>query len=260
MNVFENVLLCTDFSSDADHALEYTLKLAGQVGSHIHILHVTEPDMPESTEEVTRLKDELEHKYFDSSEIKHSYLMQEGIIEECVNKAVWSNNIDLVILGMKGLTGEREILKGSITANLVDKPAAAILGYPGRTNVECVNHICIAVDKIKKVDRKAFEMIRELAKLCGSTVEVFHVQNSEEPPAEPGVEGRLKDFFGELYNGYREIPGEDVLQITDDYVHDHDIDLLVLFHSNAADQSHHRSMAKRWIFKSEIPLLILPGH
>jgi nucleotide-binding universal stress UspA family protein len=260
MHAFKNLLLCTDYSRDANKALTYAIRLASHVNGKLCILHVIEPGSNMSDSAIEKNNKELESEFFQDSAIDRTYLTKSGDIETMIEKTIWEKDIDIVVMGIKGLMGAREMIKGSITAHLIDKPSAAVLGIPGITSTECMDKMCVAVDKIKSVDKKGFEIIRALAGACGSTVEVFHVQNTQEPSAGDDVDHQLAEFFGELYAGYQEIPGKDIMSITEKYLYENKIDMLILFHSHASDQSHHRSMAKSWIFKANIPLLILPGH
>jgi nucleotide-binding universal stress UspA family protein len=260
MSAFNKILLCTDYSRDANKALTFAIRLASHVNAKLSILHVIEPDSSLSNEDIENNNKELEAEFFQGSDVEHDYLSRSGEIEDMIEKTIWEHDIDIVVMGIKGLMGEREMIKGSITAHLIDKPFAAVLGIPGTTTTSCMDKMCVAVDKVKSVDKKGFEVIRALSNACGSTVEVFHVQNKNEPSAGDNVDQQLSEFFGDHYGGYSEIPGTDVMSITENYLKENEIDMLILFHSSASDQAHHRSMAKSWVFKANIPLLILPGH
>ena len=260
MSAFKNIMLCTDYSRDANKALTFAIRLAGHVNGKLFILHVIEPDSALSEAHVESNNQQLENEFFEGSEIDHTYLTKSGEIEAMIEKTIWEMDIDVIVMGIKGLKGEREMIKGSITAHLIDKPFSAVLGIPGNTTASCMDKMCVAVDKLKNVDKKGFEVIRALSNACNSSVEVFHVQNTNEPSAGEDVDKRLADFFGDRYGGYSEIPGTDVMSITENYLKERAIDMLILFHSSASDQAHHRSMAKSWVFKANIPLLILPGH
>ncbi len=138
---FKRILVGCDFSPDSDNALNYAFSLAQEFEAAIHLVHVIEPftyrDMllPETVVDV--VKEDLQARLIDKltslipaearhwCEIKTLCLGGEPF-EELVRYA-HMNEIDLIILGVRGRGLVETLLLGSTTDRVIRRASCTVL-------------------------------------------------------------------------------------------------------------------------------------
>lgn len=169
------ILIPTDFSANANHALKYAALLGKAMGANLILLHVYTPAVTRNnvayaliTEEIARMKREaMEKLHHLSTAISEDYgvsceqLVRIGnLVTEIVDE-VETGRPDLVVMGTLGASGLDRIIFGSNTATVMEKvvcpvlavPADSILSLPGKivfaTNYE--DNDILAVKTLMKI-------------------------------------------------------------------------------------------------------------
>ena len=123
-----NVLFATDFSSNSNAALPYTLAVARQYGVRLYAAHVlsteayllatpeTWPALAEQHQkqeqiDVARLEAHLRG-------VPHEVLAPAGDISDVLFRVIHDHNIDLLVLGTHGRTGLPKLLMGSVAEKI----------------------------------------------------------------------------------------------------------------------------------------------
>lgn len=129
---FKKVLVCYDFSEHAQRALDFALKLLAPFKSHIVLLHVEETiEIPvvenlkdllseryreEKLRLLDRLVEDIKAKGFGAEKaVLESTSPVEGI-KEYLRK---TPDVELVVMGSRGLSGLQRVLLGSTSSNLI---------------------------------------------------------------------------------------------------------------------------------------------
>lgn len=147
--MYESVLVPTDGSEQAGNAAEESIQLAEQLGATIHTLHVVD-EFEAKIVPITGAQDEKRAEYIEHGERVTDEVAQvaeeagvdcitavtTGLVHKEIERYVDENDIDLVVIGSRGLAGVEEMLLGS-TANkvirLVDKPVTIVYQRPPET-------------------------------------------------------------------------------------------------------------------------------
>jgi len=123
----ENVLLITDFSENAKHALGYARAMAERFGSKLHVLHVIGDPTSHiygeakgdflAMEKRARVKareeiDKYQALLHDLS--NHELIIKEGGVLDRILETIAEKNIDNVVMGSQGGGVLRNLLTGSI--------------------------------------------------------------------------------------------------------------------------------------------------
>jgi nucleotide-binding universal stress UspA family protein len=126
----QHVLVPTDFSVDADYALEYAMTLASKLQARLTLLHVIEPLVVGSVETMpyTFIQD-LEDKITQAMEpyrervtaagLACDYTIVHGVPFQVIIETAHTAHIDLIIMGTHGRTGLRHVLLGSVAERVV---------------------------------------------------------------------------------------------------------------------------------------------
>jgi nucleotide-binding universal stress UspA family protein len=139
---FKRILVGADFSPDSNLAFQYGLSMAQEFQSELHLVHVLEPpiykDIPKSVEgarETIRkslykqLNDKLEEmvpvEAFNWCKPKTTLLA--GYPHEELSKYADLQNIDLIVLGVRGHGLMESLFIGSTTERIIRKAPCAVL-------------------------------------------------------------------------------------------------------------------------------------
>ncbi|MCY3842255.1 MAG: universal stress protein [Acidobacteria bacterium] len=135
----ERILLPTDFSDTAGHALDYARDLAARFGASVHLLHVvSDPTVQDWAGEVEGLvvpdllakwKEDAERRLGEISigDVETVRAVRVGhAFVEIIHYAT-GNAIDLIVMGTHGRGPVRHLLLGSVAEKVVRKAPCPVL-------------------------------------------------------------------------------------------------------------------------------------
>jgi nucleotide-binding universal stress UspA family protein len=128
----------TDFSADADYALEYAMTLAGQLQAKLTLLHVIEPLVVGSVESMPYLfLQDLEDKITQAMAPYHARVtaaglacdssIVHGVPFQVIIETARTAHVNLIIMGTYGRTGLRHVLLGSVAERVVQLAPCPVL-------------------------------------------------------------------------------------------------------------------------------------
>lgn len=132
----ENVLLPTDFSACADHALTHAIEVADRFDAGLHILHVVnelDPDwygVTDAQERAVQLRDQIKEEARerlrelapekDLYDFKTTVSLQLSFdVADSINEYVTEREIDLVVMGTHGRQGLDRLMLGNVADKIV---------------------------------------------------------------------------------------------------------------------------------------------
>ena len=126
----QHFLVPTDFSADADDALEYAMRLASKLQARLTLLHVIEPLIVGSVETmpylfIHELEDKITHTMepyrarITAAGLPCDYAIVHGVPFHVIVETARTDKIDLIIMGTHGRTGLRHVLLGSVAERVV---------------------------------------------------------------------------------------------------------------------------------------------
>jgi nucleotide-binding universal stress UspA family protein len=140
----KQILVPTDFSENAQHALDYAIDLAKQSSAKVHLLHT--PVIPTyllmdlsyspGPEAITRIlndaQDSLdaEAKRVEEAGVEHFSAIREGTVHEMIRDYAREHEIDLVVVGTHGRSGVSKLMYGSVTERVVKTVHTPIIVVP----------------------------------------------------------------------------------------------------------------------------------
>ena len=153
----QQILVPTDFSDNAEHALDYAIELAKQSSAKLHLLHT--PVIPTyllmdlsyspGPEAITRILNEAQESLdalaerVEEAGIEHFSAIREGTVHEVIRDYAREHDVDLVVVGTHGRSGVSRLMYGSVTERVVKTVHAPIIvvppgrGLPPRSIVIC---------------------------------------------------------------------------------------------------------------------------
>ena len=127
---YEQILVPTDFSTDADHALEHAIGLAQPFQARLTLLHVVYLYLPDAAEAsfpayVAQLKREADQQLqgprsrVEDAEVAVEAFTEMGVPADKIVEIARDRHADLIVMGTQGRTGLPHLLLGSVAERVV---------------------------------------------------------------------------------------------------------------------------------------------
>lgn len=269
----KTILVITDYSQPAKNAGLYAAALAKQFKAKLILFHVfnlpmVSSDVPfpaltakelekENKEMLKKEASALKKKYNVNVEVKTAAGLAVSEILELEKKL----KPDLIVAGMKGKSNAARILIGSTVTDLIRKTNTPVLVIPEKKKFHVPEKILLACDYVAPILPGTIASAKEFAKKFGSEIYVVNVvSNSQAAPerAKAGVE--LEKELGNLNYVYYFPHKKDVIKGMDYFLHRHKTDLIAMIphKHNLFERMFGKSITRRMVFHTRVPLLALP--
>jgi nucleotide-binding universal stress UspA family protein len=278
----ENILVLTDFSSVADNAAHYAVKLAETLRAKIIFFNAY---LPEGALAAAEHKEDANEPFDTRSEIKLkalikklnagmkksaffkptlNYLTKPGTLKDCIHAINREHQIDLIIMGAHQYNDLNNFLCGGNVKGVMDKAQCPLLLIPENAEFKTIKNIFYATD-LRYCDLQVIKFLENLARPLQASVSLLHVCAEGLPEL---LAGEAMDMFQDMvspqikyrpmiYNG---IESKDAELFINDSIEKQELDIL-----SVAYRKHH--FFKR-IFQScvtqkndaylHIPLMVVP--
>lgn len=278
----KNILFPTDFSETAENAFIYALHLAKSLGADLHILHTY--SMPivsglgvESSEVVQQVYENVELTSFekfkeqsallhkiaeqeDASQVKLSFLFQEGDLIMNILEAISKENIELVVMGTTGASGFEKKFFGSNTVNTIKSIDIPILAVPHSAKFKGISKIGFTTI-FKDSDKQPLAEILKLGKEFDAKIRCFHIaEDVNDPTIELAIRDWKRTFESDkLKFIVNPLDEQSIEEHISDFVKDYNISILAIVKRNQTffERLFGSSLSQKLASKPEVPLLII---
>jgi nucleotide-binding universal stress UspA family protein len=176
----KKILVPTDFSEHADHALASAVKLARPVGASIHLIHVVQlpvlavnPEAPmlpvtfwQELREHARKRLAPVQKKIEADGVHCEIEVIEDVPGFAIPAAAQRVHADLIVMGSRGLTGVKHVLLGSVAERTVRGAACPVLTVKTASGELSLRTIVVPMD-FSPASQRALELAKSLAKSAG---------------------------------------------------------------------------------------------
>lgn len=269
------ILIPTDFSKDAKHAIHYMYlsQLANVLNAEIELLYVYDPivtqnNLPfplisdviagavkDAEEQLTILCDEIST----NTGLRCTSLVLTGIAVEEILKEAEAYKADMIVMGTKGASGIERILFGSNTASVIEKATCPVLAVPKGATITLPKRIVFATN-YHDSDMTTLKSLASLAKTLDAELMIVHVSKDnlrsehdliEQFSKAVAEETRFKQPF------YYVMEHTDVEKGLDHFVNSAGADLIALSTRKRSvfEKLFDSSLTKKMAYHIKIPLL-----
>jgi len=273
----KTILVPTDFSSNANNALEYAAEIAHLTEAGLVLLHVYTPAVSKSNIISALITDEVEDakkEILEKLDVVRKTLEQEytGItcktqiaVGEAVAEIIAVSNQlhpDLIIMGTLGASNFTRSLFGSNTASVIEASTCPVMCIPAGYTFQIPARILFATN-FSFDDIKAVTKLATLAKAFKSEIMVGHVDTS--PEEDETEETSMQKFISEVkltsdYSDftYRIVNDHNVSMGLDLIIQESAIDVVALstFKRNFFEKFYNPSLTQKISLYTDIPILV----
>lgn len=267
----KTIIAATDFSKEAENALEYTGALAKRSGSKVVIfnsyslpLHTSNSVLPARSilklEETNRLllkerAENLADKYGIQVELQSGLFL---VLEDELERLFEKYDAELVVMGMASNSIEQDIF-GNTTTSVILQLKYPVLAVPLKATFQKAKNILFACEDIKKVETKVKQHVKDLARHLEAKIEIFHVESALQQKGKTLTENIIPDFEDVDYS-YKSKNGDNVIKAIEEEIRSIDAGMLVMIPQEYGfwESLVHKSKTRMMASGLSIPLLSLP--
>jgi|SRR5690606_1881082 len=270
----KTLIAATDFSKEADNAVEYTCFAAATLGADVvlfnafHIpLHVSNARLSAKVFKelldnnkllLEKKADELSKKYA----IKVSYETRFSQLDEEIESIFLKYDAEMVVMGTAPDSLGQELF-GNTTTTLIMQHDLPVLAVPPNVKFKPVRKILFAVDFLRGINLRILERVREYAHAAAAEVEVFHVQRKLKVIDEElrqAATNEIDSGLEDIPHYYKSIESDKVIEEIKKEAKRIDADLLIMVPQRYGfwESIIHRSKTRMMASQTEIPLLSIP--
>jgi len=188
----KTILVPTDFSKNADNALECAMAIAKNEKARLILLHAFRIDYLSSTFPVKFIEEEIEHAKYRANyhlrfkaewiektkKIKCEYISALGVASDVVLRTIKEKKPDWVIMGTQGASGLKGVFMGSNTAKIIGKAKCPVIAIPATVKYHEFKKVLYTTD-FHASDISALEKLIELVKPFKAHINIIHIYDGE---------------------------------------------------------------------------------
>ena len=271
----KTILVPTDFSKNADNALEYAIGLAVKENAKIILIHAyydifISGEIPAQylIEQMAKTKKDAEDQLTQcalkvkAKDIPCEILSGENRPVDMILEQAAKLNPDLIIMGTKGASGLMDTLFGSNTAKIIEKAKCPVLAIPEKAVYHSVNNIAFTTE-YHASDISVIKQLSEIAAFFNAAITVLHVCQDEDA-IDANEQQLMDDFKANVLKDvkyekllFKVVYGPEFLESLEDYVDESAPDLIgMATHPRGLfKRLFHSSNTRNVSYQSNIPLL-----
>lgn len=275
----KKVLIPTDFSETSSNAIKYAMRLFKYDRSEFIILNAFADEVYESAKEMGRgdfaefkeacrknidkaLHKEITEMLEISANPKHNYdyVSRFGSLVDEVNEIVEKENIDVIVMGTKGKTNDRNLTFGSNTLQVMKYVKCPVLAIPEGYDGEYPQNILFPTDYMLPFKRRELKLISTLAMSFVATINFLYISNFKDLSHRQLDNRAFLDccFENNKFNFIR-AKGKNLTKTINEAVAERNIDMLVMInqrHSYLENMLYNSTIEKIGLH-IKIPFLVL---
>jgi nucleotide-binding universal stress UspA family protein len=280
----KKILVPTDFSPNAEKAIQYAVELAKRSNATLYLLHscddLMDPVAPGQERITSEYNDslirkaqqqleELRQAIEDTENLLVNPLIYFGSVREAVQKATDEHGIDLVIMGTLGKNGILGKLLGSKTASVMTHCRRPVLSIPLEYDWSTPGKMLVSVRDFEEASQ-FLEPVFELAEFFNAEIELAVFTDEDVNTATGFLQhSRTLHYWEEHFrHQYPLVPlrsvhlsGHHYDEAVLNHVEKEKIDLLamVTHPRNWIDNIFNKSVTKKMGYQAKIPVLAIPA-
>ncbi|MFS4467877.1 universal stress protein [Maribacter sp. 2210JD10-5] len=273
------ILIPTDFSDNAMHAIRYAINLFKCERAQFYFLHAYADEVYGPFKSNTKIDIDAEKKRIKKEtkikldklleqitgvppNPKHTYECVDSFdsLVDSVNDFVNEINIDLVIMGTKGKTNDKKITFGSHTVQVFKYVQCPVLAIPHEAGFHQPKKILFPTDYMLPYKRRELKLLNGICGEYKSEIYCLYISDFEDLRHRQLDNQRfLKDHLPNAYLTFDRVTTKNKKEAIEEYIRLKNIDFLVMVNSRHSflEDLLYRSTIDEIGLTTEIPFLVM---
>jgi nucleotide-binding universal stress UspA family protein len=273
------VLIPTDFSENAMNASKYAMELFKYDRTDFYVMHAYGDDLYSTNSG----KDRDSMNAAREEALKNSKLKVEKLIEKMkaispnprhklypvsvfgalvdeANEIAELENVDVIVMGTKGKSDDRNLTFGSNTLQVIKYVKCPVLAVPAGFKDIQPSNILFATDYMLPYQRRELKLMSTIAQNFAAKMRVLYISKFEELSfRQQDNKAFLEYCMEQIKPDYLQLPGTDITEVINSAVDNYDIDLLVIINSRHSflEDFLYTSKVEKIGLEIKIPFLVL---
>jgi nucleotide-binding universal stress UspA family protein len=180
----KRILIPTDFSKNAWNAIEYAADLYRRESVDFFLLHAYGSSRSSTAAEQAEkgLQKTLQHLEIRIVPPNHSYqvVAMDSLPLRAIKETIERKDIDLVVMGTKGETDDKDVFYGSNTMDAMEKVRnCPVLAIPGGLLYQDPNEIVFPTSYKTHYKRRELIYLFEISRITNAPIRILHVQSEK---------------------------------------------------------------------------------
>ncbi len=275
------ILLPTDFSKNAWHAINYAIELYKQDRCDFYILNVFSAAgnivdsllnmMPgnelyesaklESENRLTKVLDML--MFSDKGSPKHQFKTISTFNDpiEAIKTVVEEKDIEMIVMGTKGETGTRKVVYGSTAINVMEKVRnCPVIVVPQDAVHTLPKEIVFPTSYKTHFKRRELNYLIEIAKRCNASVIILHVSTEKIlDKKQIANKGLLEEYFEGIDHSFHVLSHMEIPAAIGCFVESRESDMVAFINKKHAffGSILTQPLVKEISYQSKVPILVM---
>ena len=197
--------------------------------------------------------------------VKYNYVLREGLPEEVISSYANEYHPTLIVMGTREKMQKNMDLIGSVTGEVIELTNVPLLAIPENApydNLQKSPQLAFATS-FNQRDLIAFDTFVELFTDYDLNIHLFNISASKNEWDEirlTGFSAYLKKQYPELMIHYTVLKDGDLLEAIETFTEEKQIDMITIttFRRRMITRVFNPSIARRMLFHSNTPLLVIP--
>lgn len=277
----KNILLPTDFSTNAFNAIEYAVQFFKEEECTFYLLHTILPgayniptidDGPSTqvVKEATRQNSEnklLEiirkvNEKFKNAKHTFEIIVSFNFLVSEVKTVIKEHTIELIVMGTKGATGAQEIFLGTNTMYTIKSSDCAVLAVPEDFTFEKPQEILFPTDFKFSMENKYLPLLRSITTKHSSRLNVLNVYSGKSlEPIQEIVKRNLAVYFKNNSYLFHEIEYMDITEAIAYFQIKHKVNFLFMVNNKHSffENLLFKPIVQQIVYHTNIPFMVIPS-
>ena len=278
----KKILLPTDFSDNAQNAINYALNLYKDESCTFYLLNTYTPIIysydyqmnaggylgeiadvvrENSIKKLNEIEENVKEKF---NNPKHHFeiVSSFNLLTDEIKDKLEQFSIDLIVMGTKGATGAKEILFGSNTIHIIQKVKCPVLAIPDGHFFEEPKEILFPTDYKVDYSTKQLESLITIATLFDIRVHVLHVSHDVDlSKIETKNKEKLENLLLDVKHASYRVEDQDIPQAINEFQKSTYVQLLVMVNNKHSffENLFFKPVINQIGFHLNIPFLVIPA-
>lgn len=260
-----NILIPIDFSDNAHNALKYATALFKYEVSRFFLMHAYRDEIyadkallsRETMEEVTKIVSDNSQLQLEATlnQIKafspnprHSFVLvsSNSLLIDEADKIVDEENIDIIVMGTRGKTNDRQLTFGSHTLQVLKYVQCPVLAIPENYEYTQPKHILFPTNYMIPYKRRELKLLCELASPYRAVIDMIYIsKNSKLSFRQEDNRKFIEDELSKNTINFKVIGEKNIKNVIYTYIKENNTDMLVMVNTR-------HSYLENILFKSTI--------